>query len=349
MQTSREDVGIAIRSAFLQKGTQQRFSLIALIIVSAFLLAVEKVKTKPFNYFRSIVKDTIYRGSLIISGPSKGVKFVVEEIDQHINLYNNYNQLLKENNILKGEISKSDYLTLENTQLRKLIDEQVKSESNLVSSRVMLEKKSPYLNSFVINSGSNRKIKNGETVPWSERGTSLIVIGGDKLSRGLTLEGLSVSYYLRASRMYDTLMQMGRWFGYKDGYIDLCRIFTTYDLTEWYRHIALANKQLSNEFDYMAMTGGTPENFGLKVLNHPGRLAVTAAGKMRSTEKIRISFSGRSMETIVFNPLHSNKNLNSLKKLINATGRDPDNGVSKNNSRLFIAYYLKNVRLIDNL
>jgi hypothetical protein len=186
---------------------------------------------------------------------------------------------------------------------------------------------------------TNRRIKNGETVPWSERGTSLIVIGGDKLSRGLTLEGLSVSYYLRASRMYDTLMQMGRWFGYKDGYIDLCRIFTTYDLTEWYRHIALANKQLSNEFDYMAMTGGTPENFGLKVLNHPGRLAVTAAGKMRSTEKIRISFSGRSMETIVFNPLHSNKNLNSLKKLINATGRDPDNGVSKNNSR----YHWKNI------
>jgi len=186
---------------------------------------------------------------------------------------------------------------------------------------------------------SFRRTKKGETVPWSERGTSLIVIGGDKLSRGLTLDGLSVSYYLRASRMYDTLMQMGRWFGYKDGYIDLCRIFTTSDLTECYRHIALANKQLTNEFDYMAMTGGTPETFGLKVLNHPGRLAVTAAGKMRSSEKIRISFSGRSSETIVFNPLHSNKNLNSLKTLINATGRDPDNGVSINNSR----YHWKNI------
>ncbi len=186
---------------------------------------------------------------------------------------------------------------------------------------------------------TDKRLKNGETVPWSERGKSLIVIGGDKLSRGLTLEGLSVSYYLRASRMYDTLMQMGRWFGYKDGYVDLCRICTIPELTEWYRHIAVANNQLSSEFDYMAMTGGTPENFGLKVLNHPGRLAVTAAGKMRATERIRISFSGRSMETVVFNPLHSKSNINSLKNLIIETGRDPDNGVSAKVSR----YQWKNI------
>ena len=147
------------------------------------------------------------------------------------------------------------------------------------------------------------------------------------------MDGLSVSYYLRASRMYDTLMQMGRWFGYKDGYIDLCRIFTTPTLTSWYRHIAVANKQLSNEFDYMAMTGGTPENFGLKVLNHPGRLAVTAAGKMRATEKIKISFSGRSLETVVFNPLQSKNNLHHLKKLISDIGRDPDDGISSKKTR----------------
>src|SRR5690606_6170503 len=68
-------------------------------------------------------------------------------------------------------------------------------------------------------------------------GLTVIAIGGDKLSRGLTLEGLSVSYYLRASRMYDTLMQMGRWFGYRPGYLDTCRLYTTDELAGWYRSV----------------------------------------------------------------------------------------------------------------
>ena len=71
-------------------------------------------------------------------------------------------------------------------------------------------------------------------------GVSLIAIGGDKLSRGLTLEGLSVSYYLRSSRMYDTLLQIGRWFGYRPGYVDLCRLYTTEELSEFYAHITMA-------------------------------------------------------------------------------------------------------------
>ncbi|MCK4682749.1 Z1 domain-containing protein, partial [Candidatus Bipolaricaulota bacterium] len=84
-----------------------------------------------------------------------------------------------------------------------------------------------YLDYREVEMQASIRARAGEDVPWEERGLSVIVIGGNKLSRGLTLEGLSVSYYLRASRMYDTLMQMGRWFGYRDGYTDLCRIFTT--------------------------------------------------------------------------------------------------------------------------
>src|SRR6266699_2863167 len=68
-------------------------------------------------------------------------------------------------------------------------------------------------------------------------GINVIAVGGDKLSRGLTLEGLTVSYFLRASKMYDTLMQMGRWFGYRPGYADLCRLYTTAELRDWYRDI----------------------------------------------------------------------------------------------------------------
>ena len=100
-------------------------------------------------------------------------------------------------------------------------------------------------------------------------GLKVIAIGGDKLARGLTLEGLCVSYFLRASRMYDTLMQMGRWFGYRPGYLDLCRLYTTPDLSEWFGHIADAAEELREEFDIMAATGATPREYGLKVQSHP--------------------------------------------------------------------------------
>ena len=164
METSREDFGIAIRSAFLAKGTKQRFSLFVLIILSIIFLFVETIETKPLNYLRSFIKDTIYRGSLVVSIPFKSFGNVAEYIDEHINLYSNYSELKIENDELKNNISKSDFLELENTQLRKLIEEQVSSPSNLLSARVMLDKQSPYLNSFVINTGSNKDIKKGMAV-----------------------------------------------------------------------------------------------------------------------------------------------------------------------------------------
>ena len=164
METSRDDVSIAIRSAFLKKGTQQRFSLFVLIILSIIFIFVETIENKPLNYLRSIIKDTIYRGSLIVSSPTKGFTYLLEEINNHINLQTKYESLLKENSELKNQISKSDFLVLENSQLRKLIDEGASSKNNVISSRVMLEMKSPYLNSFILKSGNNRGIKNGMAV-----------------------------------------------------------------------------------------------------------------------------------------------------------------------------------------
>ena len=164
METSREDVGIAIRSAFLRKGAQQRFSLFVLVLLSILFIFLETINTKPLNYIRSFIKDTIYRASLVVSSPLNCIQYLVSEVGDHINLYENYNKIKKENTKLKNTISESSYLTLENNQLRKLIDDQVESSSNLVSSRVMLDKQSPYLNSFIINSGGNKKIKNGMAV-----------------------------------------------------------------------------------------------------------------------------------------------------------------------------------------
>ena len=164
MQTNREDVGISIRSALLSKGTKQKFSLFVLIIISLILIFIETLENKPLSFMRSFVKDTIYRGSLAVSSPSRAFTNITIFVSEHINLYDNYNQLKDENNKLKNNISSSDFLKLENTQLRKLIDEQMSSSSNLVSARVLLDKKSPYLNSFVINVGNNKNVKNGMAV-----------------------------------------------------------------------------------------------------------------------------------------------------------------------------------------
>ena len=130
-----------------------------------------------------------------------------------------------------------------------------------------------------------------------EDGISVIAIGGDKLSRGLTLEGLSISYFLRASKMYDTLMQMGRWFGYRSGYVDLCRLFTSSELNEWYRHITLASEELREEFSYLYEVGGTPEDYALRVRNHPGVLQITSLTKMRYANTVEVSWAGRLVET----------------------------------------------------
>ncbi len=133
-----------------------------------------------------------------------------------------------------------------------------------------------------------------------ERGLAVIVVGGDKLSRGLTLEGLTVSYYLRTSRMYDTLMQMGRWFGYRPGYLDVCRLYTTPGLQGWYTHITMANEELNRRFDEMAAQGRNPREFGLLVQTHPDGLLVTASTKMRNAHGMKLDFSGSCPETTAF-------------------------------------------------
>jgi hypothetical protein len=131
-------------------------------------------------------------------------------------------------------------------------------------------------------------------------GLNVIAVGGDKLSRGLTLEGLSVSYYIRPAKNYDTLLQMGRWFGYRPGYVDLCRLYTTEDLVGWYEHIAVANEELRREFTFMELSRQTPEEYGLKVRTHPDGLSITAANKIRHGRKMQVSFSGHLSQTTVF-------------------------------------------------
>jgi len=134
----------------------------------------------------------------------------------------------------------------------------------------------------------------------AKNGCYIIAIGGDKLSRGLTLEGLTVSYFLRPSHMYDTLMQMGRWFGYRPGYMDACRLFITEELQDWYQYIAGVMLELRKDFDYMSLVGATQQDFGLRVRQHPAELEITAANKMRSGTQMQVSFADTLVESVFF-------------------------------------------------
>jgi hypothetical protein len=159
-----------------------------------------------------------------------------------------------------------------------------------------------------------------------ETGLKVIAIGGDKLARGLTLEGLTVSYFLRASKMYDTLMQMGRWFGYRPSYLDLGRLYTTGELVDWFEHIADASEELREEFDFMAASGATPREYGLKVQSHPV-LVVTSSIKMRTARDLELSFSGGLSETVNFHrePVILQHNLEAARRLVSALGApEPD-------------------------
>lgn len=146
----------------------------------------------------------------------------------------------------------------------------------------------------------NGSVKDSLMYSRRPNGLQVIAIGGDKLSRGLTLEGLMVSYYLRASRMYDTLMQMGRWFGYRPGYLDLCRIYTTPQLITWYSRITDAAAKLYREFEVMGQLNRTPRQYGLRVQQHPDGLMVTAANKSRHSQKMKVSFAATQCETLLF-------------------------------------------------
>ena len=130
-------------------------------------------------------------------------------------------------------------------------------------------------------------------------GMRVIAVGGNSLSRGLTLEGLCVSYFYRNTMMYDTLLQMGRWFGYRPNYNDLFKIWMGEDSIDWYGYITDAINELKEELRKMKRANLTPEDFGLKVRQAPGALLITAKNKMRTGTLISqpITVSGRMIET----------------------------------------------------
>lgn len=157
-----------------------------------------------------------------------------------------------------------------------------------------------HLHLFVINSKSDEVL---DYTRYEKEGVGLtaVAVGGLSLSRGLTIEGLTISYMYRNTKMYDTLMQMGRWFGYRPGFEDLCRVHLSRDSINWYSHIADAAEELVQQVKRMRRDRLSPKDFGFYVRSHPDSLLITAANKMRSGQEVTVeqSFSGRLRESYI--------------------------------------------------
>lgn len=130
---------------------------------------------------------------------------------------------------------------------------------------------------------------------------TVIAIGGGTLSRGLTLEGLVVSYFLRTSNTYDTLLQMGRWFGFRPHYADLVRVWVGPGLLDDYRHLAIVERQVREEIDAMLNENKRPRELALKILAHPGRLDITSPSKMSNAQIVQAGLGGTRKQTVYLN------------------------------------------------
>ena len=163
MATSRDDFVIAIRSAFLKKGNKQRFSLVALIIFSVVLIVLSRINFPAINYLKIGLNEVVYRVSFIVSLPEQQLNRSLIAINNHLNLYNDHDQLKEKFKSLRGKELDNEYLKFENERLRKIIDEYIINTDELVA-KVLLDKESPFLRSIILNKGSKDKIRIGMAV-----------------------------------------------------------------------------------------------------------------------------------------------------------------------------------------
>lgn len=262
--------------------------------IETFLLA---------NVIRDLRGDTTEHRSMLIN-----ISRLTDVQRRTSELVNNYLKNIQSSCKLYTEISEE--LAIKDPYIKKLYDtyNDIYGQLGIEWEKIQnsLHKSVASIKVVTINQKSEQNLNYEE---YEKSGLRVIAVGGLSLSRGLTLEGLIVSYFYRNSRMYDTLMQMGRWFGYRKGYDDLCRIWMTAESIEWYRHISEATDELREEVKKYEDSDLTPLDFGLRVRSDINTLLVTARNKMRSASQIECSIS--LSETVVETPeIYSDRNKN---------------------------------------
>jgi rod shape-determining protein MreC len=164
MAVSRDDFLIAIRSAFLRKGVKQKFSLLALIIASIILFSLEAINSKSLNFVRSAIKDVIYRTSFIASIPGNSITSVSTKVQNYFEVYEQYEIAKSKLQQLENQKNQINYLKIENDKLKKVIDDTDVYNYEFITTKVLVDKKSPFLKSVILNKGFNSGLKKGMPV-----------------------------------------------------------------------------------------------------------------------------------------------------------------------------------------
>lgn len=282
-----------------------------LIHVSRFIKVTDYVTKQVANYIQEIIKD-------LKDEKSVEYELKIEELRKIWDL--EFWKKLKDQNIIKQEISFDNLLSEKNNGIKFVISQ---IEKNIKR----------------ISGPSEDELDYEEYFKNYGVGLTTIIIGGNKLSRGVTLEGLTTSYYLRPARMYDTLMQMGRWFGYREGYHDLCRLFTNRDIAEWFKDICERTEEFRETIRYMEAAKLTPKEFGLRVKSHE-ILQITSNTKMRHAERQKIHFSQSFGQSVAWDRSQEKikNNYLTIEKLISAIGEPLNNNGLLENQLLPIKY-----------
>ena len=163
MEPSRDDFIIAIRSAFLKRGTKQRFSLLGLLFFSILLIVLGKYNFTAINYLKITIKEVVYRISFVVSLPEKYIAYSYRAVEEHIRFYNDYNLKKEELEKLKSKKYETIFLEAENKRLKKVLND-INYSSELVIAKVLIDKQSPFLRSIIINKGSKNNINKGMAV-----------------------------------------------------------------------------------------------------------------------------------------------------------------------------------------
>jgi len=163
MDASRDDFVIAIRSAFIQRGNKQRFSLFFLLILSIIILILGRYNFSAINYIKISVKELVYRSSFIVSVPENYLINSYINLKDHFAYYDHYQKLKKENKKLKSNIENNNFVFSENKRLKKIIDDYVIVSDEIIA-KVLIDKQSPFLRSIIVNKGSKDNVKLGMAV-----------------------------------------------------------------------------------------------------------------------------------------------------------------------------------------
>ena len=222
MASSRDDFVIAIRSAFLKKSYQQKFSLLTLIFLSLVILILGSLNFKTIQYVKIGINEVIYRSSFIVSAPENYIKNLNIKMKEHFEFYDEFKKNENELNKLREKKLTNDFLILENKRLRELINESSQSED--IYAKVLIDKNSPYLKSIILNKGSKDNVKIGMAIVDDSYLIGKIIEVNYTNSRALLLSDLNskIPVLLEPLDIHAVLSGSGKDFGLieytKDGY-----------------------------------------------------------------------------------------------------------------------------------